>query len=240
MIELQNINAMYGSFMALREINLKLDPGEITGLIGANGAGKSTLLRLCAGLHPDFSGHYFQDGIEQKILTFDRSATGFAAEDAELLPYLTGYEYLKLIASLNRITAPDQEIDNLLQITQLTAEQHHLINSYSHGMRQKIQLGAALLTAKKILLIDEAMNGLDSLSLHYLKKHLREKREQGLSIVLASHFIPLVTEISDRILLLNKGRLLYEFSAADVKNIEAQTGFEKYVISLIETDQSAD
>jgi ABC-2 type transport system ATP-binding protein len=107
-------------------------------------------------------------------------------------------------------------------------------------MRQKIQLGAALLTAKKILLIDEAMNGLDSLSLHYLKKHLREKREQGLSIVLASHFIPLVTEISDRILLLNKGRLLYEFSAADVKNIEAQTGFEKYVISLIETDQSAD
>jgi ABC-2 type transport system ATP-binding protein len=167
---------------------------------------------------------------------------GYAPEDAELLPYLTGKEYLELLASIYKVKAPEEQVDYFLELTGLKEQQSELVLNYSHGMKQKLSMVAALIGDPSYVIMDEALNGMDPLSLYRIKKYLSEKKNRNATIVITSHIIPLIQQWCNPIVIMHKGKILKEYTRQDVWNIEKEQNktFEEHFVELIVSDGDKD
>jgi ABC-2 type transport system ATP-binding protein len=236
MINVSNLSIRYPEVVAVNDISVKLKEGVMYGLVGPNGAGKSSLIRALVGLLVEYDGEiYFDEFLRSKDPHHIKSLFGYAPEDPDLYPYLTGKEYLHMIADIRQLDANSQ-ISELSSDFGLNEVLDDLINRYSHGMCQKISFAAALIGKPKNLILDEALNGFDPIAQHNAKKILLELAQNGHTILLSSHILELVENWCQEIIILNEGKILAQYTQKEVEEIKKSTGkdFNEHFVSLIQ------
>ena len=211
MIEIKNLTKRYGSFCAVDDITFHVDKGEIFGFLGVNGAGKTTTLRMLAGVLRPTSGSLAIGGYD--VASSPQQAkqiTGFIPDRPHLYNKLTAAEFLRFISEL--YTVPKNEIEprieTLLSEYKLTEWKNELVESFSHGMKQRLAWCAALVHHPKVLVVDEPMVGLDPHGAKMLKESLRRYAREGMTILLSTHSLNVAEEVSDRLAIINKGKII--------------------------------
>ena len=236
MIQITDLTIRYPSVLAVDHISCTFDPNLIYGIVGPNGAGKTTLIQALVGLIGEFDGEILFNG---KSATHNRhlikTQLGFAPEDTSLFPYLTAREYLQFLADLKAIDQPENQIEMLTDKLGMDDFADEIVDRYSHGMRKKLSLAGALLGHPAWLILDEALNGLDPVTMHNVRQLLKQRAESGMTILLTSHVLQLVEDWCDVIMVLNKGRIAGQFSRESIASWKAKSGksFSDYFISLI-------
>ncbi|NIA31015.1 MAG: ATP-binding cassette domain-containing protein [Actinobacteria bacterium] len=211
MIKIENLSRSFEQVRALDDFSVEIKRGELFGLIGPNGAGKSTLMKCLIGLLKPDKGEILIDGenaVENSISVKKR--IGYAPEDPVLYDYLTGMEFLEFITDLRKVPREisGEKIKSLLQNFGLEGKANQLIADYSHGMKQKISLAAALIAEPDILLLDEPTNALDPESIFWFKNHLQQLCESGVTIIFSSHILDTVEKICDRVGIIHRGKMV--------------------------------
>ena len=208
-LKVSNVVKRFGPKIALGGVSLRADR-EIFGLLGANGAGKSTLMKSILGLHRPDEGEIRVCGLRAGYESAEvKRLVGYLPEDLDLYERLTGQEFLEFMAGLRGLSA-SEEIDEGLETFELTEARRKLIGGYSLGMRKKIGLIAALLGSPPLLMLDEPLNGLDTLSMRKLRLLLEERAAAGATIVLSSHVMSFVERICARMVILRNGLVAVE------------------------------
>ncbi len=213
MIEFEKVSKSYnnGQVRAVDDLTLTINPGEIFGFLGPNGAGKTTAIKMLVGLLIHDSGSIKVNGIDTRTDPLAvKKITGYVPDQPEVYEKLTGLEYLNFIADVFRVppVVRSRNIPRLLETFELTGVAGDLIQSYSHGMRQKILLTAALMHDPEVLILDEPMVGLDPRSAHLLKEIMREHCNRGKTLFFSTHVLEVAEKLCDRIGIINRGKLI--------------------------------
>lgn len=220
-LEVNNLSKNYGDFRAVDSVSFSIKRGEIFGFLGLNGAGKTTTLKMLSGILEPTEGSIIIDGISLKDDPISvKKITGYIPDRPYLYPKLTGHEFMQFISDLYELPRMniDQKISSLLSAYALTPWEHELIESYSHGMRQRLATCAALIHDPKILIVDEPMVGLDPHGAKFLKESLKSYAAAGISILLSTHSLNVAEEITDRIAIMHKGKILIMGTIAEIKS----------------------
>ena len=229
MIELKNIYKSFNSNIVLNNLSIKVNSGEIYGLLGANGAGKSTTLNMLLGFLDQDSGIItMKDNKGSSVIMKDR--IGYIPENVNLYPYLSGVEnldYFSKIAGLKFTT--DQLCNFLLECGLEELDFNKPISEYSKGMRQKVGIAIAYAKNATIYLLDEPASGLDPLSSNDLSLLLKKMSKKGSTILMASHDIFRVRETCDKIGILKQGTLVKEMFSKDVTSLELESIYLEYM-----------
>lgn len=209
-LELDELTKNFGEFTAVDTISLKVKPGEIFGFLGPNGAGKTTTIKMIAGLLKPDNGRISING--RSLANESRKCkqdTGYIPDRPYLFEKLTGFEFLQFMASLYNL-APASFVENsthYLQLFDLQDWQDHLIESYSHGMRQKLIISSIFMLAPPLIVVDEPMVGLDPKSARIVKELFRSHAARGTSIFLSTHSLEIAEELCNRIGIILNGSL---------------------------------
>ena len=197
-------------------MDLTVHAGDVYGYLGPNGAGKTTCLRMMLGLIRPTAGTVRLWGRDplQTVQALDGVA-GFV-EAPTFYPYLSGRRNLELLAAFDGGDAGDR-IEMALETVELTDRARDKIGGYSHGMRQRIGIAAALLRDPKLLLLDEPATGLDPAGMRDMRLLIRRLADQGMTVLLSSHLLAEVEELCNRVAIVRKGKIVYEGAIADLK-----------------------
>lgn len=240
-LSLQGLSKNYGSKNVLNGIDLTVYRGQIIGYIGPNGAGKSTTIKIILGLEGDYSGkvEIFGEEVTADNYHYKRKI-GYVPEIAELYDNLTAQEYLTFIGELYGMDfqAADEKAEKLMTLFGLEAVYHSRIASFSKGMRQKVLVISSLLHNPDLLFLDEPLSGLDANSVMVFKEILAILASQGKTIFYSSHIMDVVEKISNRIILINDGKIVADGSFTELKQQNTEgtleqifnqlTGFNEY------------
>jgi ABC-2 type transport system ATP-binding protein len=235
MISVENLFIQFSSIRAIEDVSFTLQNGILYGMVGPNGAGKSSLIKCLVGIISEYSGNISYDNLPVKHHRHEiKKKLGYAPEDIELLPFLTGKEYLKMLADLRNLSKSADDISYLLNSLGMDEKKDIIIDQYSHGMKQKLSLASALIGNPETIILDEALNGLDPMSLFNMKKKLKELSRTGSTVLLSSHSLELVENLCQQILILNKGKLVRQISQKDLQDIKEKEGkeFSDYFFEL--------
>lgn len=211
MIELKRISKYYGKNPAVRDLNLTVARGELFGFIGPNGAGKTTTIRMIGGLLAPSRGTVRIDGIDMmQEPSRAKQRIGLIPDRPFLYEKLTGMEFLRFTADLYRVNhgRVDARANRLLDRFGLVTRANELIESYSHGMKQRLIMAAALLHRPSILVVDEPMVGLDPQGIKMVRDLFRRLAGEGTTIFMSTHTLNLAEDMCDRIGIINKGSLI--------------------------------
>jgi ABC-2 type transport system ATP-binding protein len=208
-IELKNVVKKYGEFPAVRGLSLSIAPGEIFGFVGPNGAGKTTTIRMITGLALPSAGDllirgltYQHDGMKIK------QRMGYIPDRPYLYEKLTGREYLEFIRGIYMQNGQPDEVDRYLSSFDLTDWGDELVESYSHGMKQRLAFAGALLHHPEVLVVDEPMVGLDPKGIRMIKDLFRKMSEENVTIFLSTHNLEMAEQVCHRIGIINEGQLI--------------------------------
>lgn len=206
MIELRNVTKCIKGNMVLRDVNCKLESGQIYGLVGRNGSGKTMLLRMMAGLILPTQGQVIVDGEPlHKTISFPKDM-GILIEKPEMMMNLSGMENLKLLAEI-RGAIEETTIREYMQLFSLDPDSRQPVKKYSLGMKQKIGIIQALMEDPSLLLLDEPFNALDEHSVELLRKLLLKCKKEGKLVVITSHHREDIEAVCDSILPMEEGRI---------------------------------
>ena len=236
MLSVKNLTVQYENKTAVDDLSIEIQNGKLTGLIGPNGAGKSSLIKTCVGMIAEYSGDILYDLKPlHKHRQWVKENCGYAPEDTILLPYLKGHEFLQLIGTLRKSPDLQNEIAKFIRMFDLQEKTDELIINLSHGMRQKLSIAATLIGNPRYLLFDEALNGLDSVSLYNLKNYLNELATAGSTIIIASHILTLIQDWCDPIIIMHEGRLLKHITKTEILTLESEKKqlFERIFIEMV-------
>lgn len=214
-LDATNLSVAYGSRMVLENVGLQLHSGEIVGLVGRNGAGKSSLMRSLAGLQPVVSGSVWARGVSvTERPEAARGVIGMVPQDVALFDELSAEETLLLAGRLRGLSGDPlrDEVNRWLTLTDLLRVGKSMAREYSGGMRRKLALGATMIGAPPVLLLDESFAGLDAEATEAIEDELRRHRDAGAAILLCSHRMELLERIADRVVLLERGSIRDELS----------------------------
>jgi ABC-2 type transport system ATP-binding protein len=210
-VELRNLTKRYNEIVAVNNINLTINTGEIFALLGPNGSGKSTTLKMIMGLLQPTAGAVTVLGLDaQKDPVGVKRQVGYVPESPNIYEFLTGLEYLDFIADIYSVpqTEKQQRITEYLKALQLEGREGDMINSYSDGMKKKISLISAFLHKPKLLILDEPLNALDPRSARIVKDYLQELKHQGVTTILSTHVLEIAEAVCDRIAIMYQGNIL--------------------------------
>jgi ABC-2 type transport system ATP-binding protein len=231
MIEIRKLTKKYGTFTAIRDIDIKVRAGEIFGFLGPNGAGKTTTIRIMAGLLQPTAGTVLIDGYDIQTHPVEAKAiTGFIPDRPFLYEKMTGQEFLRFVCSLYGVNTEDvdKKIQRLLRVFEMENWKDELVESYSHGMRQRIVMSAALIHEPKAIIIDEPMVGLDPKGARLVKEIFKEQaQDRGVSIFMSTHTLEIAEEVCDRIAIIQEGRVIAEGTASDLKKRAGGGSYER-------------
>jgi ABC-2 type transport system ATP-binding protein len=226
----------YGEKAAVDGVSLEVHAGEIFGFLGPNGAGKTTTIKVIVGLLQPTSGTVRVGGHDvQKEPLQAKASSGYVPDEPHLYPKLTGRELLRFVGDLYGVTGEQVErrIDELLRLFDLTPAADDTIDSYSHGMRQKTALAAALVHDPKVLVLDEPTVGLDPKSARLIKDLLRQMAERGAAVFLSTHILEIAENMCDRIGIINQGRLIASGTMAELRSLgKGESSLEDIFLSL--------
>lgn len=208
-ISLQGITKKFGEFVAVRNLTLTIQPGEIFGFVGPNGAGKTSTIRIITGLSYPTEGiveihgmRYGNNGIGIKRLL------GYIPDRPYLYEKLSGREYLEFIQGVFPDKGRDDGVEYYLDLFDLNAFSDELVESYSHGMKQRLAFAAALLHDPQVLIVDEPMVGLDPRGVRLIKDTFREKASQNVAVFLSTHNLEMAEQVCHNIGIIHEGQLL--------------------------------
>jgi ABC-2 type transport system ATP-binding protein len=205
-IELDHVSRWYGNVVAVNDISFTLGPG-VTGLLGPNGAGKSTLLHMLAGLLRPSAGRVAVGGESAWRNPSAYRRIGLVPEREAVYPFLSGFEFARLNARLQRLPDPDAAATKAIHTVDLEAAAHRPIGTYSKGMRQRAKIAGALVHEPSILLLDEPFNGMDPRQRLHMITLLRTMASEGRTILFSSHILEEVERLADEVLVIHAGRL---------------------------------
>jgi ABC-2 type transport system ATP-binding protein len=211
MIELKDLTKTYGGFPAVDDLNLCVKKGEVFGFIGPNGAGKTTTIKMMGGILEPTRGTVKIAGINmQKAPEKAKSKIGFIPDRPYLYEKLTGMEFLRFTADLYGVSeeAFEKTAIKILKDFSLEEWADELVESYSHGMKQRLIMSAALLHDPEVIIVDEPMVGLDPAAIIMVKNLFRRLAGRGATIFMSTHTLKVAEETCDRIGVINKGRLI--------------------------------
>jgi len=220
MIELKGLTKKYGNLMAVDNLNLMIPKGEIFGFIGPNGAGKTTTINMIGGILAPTFGTVMICGINMESYPEKaKRKIGFIPERPYLYEKLTGIEFLKFIADLYGVSEDVflTKSQEKLEMFFLSDRSDDLIESYSHGMKQRLVMAAALVHDPEVIIVDEPMVGLDPLAIKMVKNLFRRLAEQGVTIFISTHTLKVAEDICDRIGIIHKGALIASGTPEDLK-----------------------
>jgi len=216
-IEARGLNKKFGYKTALRNIDIVLKQGDSLVLFGPNGAGKSTLIQVMCSLMRPTSGSIRIAGYE---LPRDREALhqiiGLIGHQTFLYPHLSAYENLKFYGTMYRVTRLDLRIAEVLDLVGLSGNSNDAVQNFSRGMQQRLAIGRAILHDPMILFLDEPFTGLDQQGSEDFLKLILQFRDQGKTVILASHRLQLGLELCTRAAILKSGRIVYLQDAARI------------------------
>jgi ABC-2 type transport system ATP-binding protein len=209
-VEATSLTKRFGPLVAVDDLSFSLEPGTVTGFLGPNGAGKTTTLRMLLDLAAPSSG---------RALIFDRPyvelaqpalRVGAVLEATDFHPGRRGRDHLRMLG--RSLGVPDSRVDEALRLVELTDAAKRRVKTYSLGMRQRLGLAAALLGDPELLVLDEPANGLDPEGVRWLRDFLRAFAGEGKTVLISSHVLAEVAQTVDRVLIINRGRLVVESS----------------------------
>src|SRR5712675_2286634 len=210
--------------LAVKDLNLRIEPGEVYGLLGPNGSGKSTTLKIILGLVSPTRGRTEIFGRDSRLVE-SREAVGFLPENPYFYKYLTGAETLRFFGRLCGMAGATlkSRVNELLDLVGLTKARNRRLGTYSKGMLQRIGLAQALIHNPKLLVLDEPTAGVDPAGSRDIQELIAALKNRGTTVLLSSHLLTQVQEVCDRVGILHRGRLLREGPLQSLLGIENQT-----------------
>ncbi len=209
MIRLEHLSKSYGRIHAVADLNLEVEPGEVFGFLGPNGAGKTTTIRMLTGLLQPSGGRVSVGGWDmQRHPEQAKRVMGYIPDRPFLYERLTGFELLCFLAAVRQVPAEraQERAATLLAEFELLDRAGDLIRTYSHGMKQRMAMCAALLHEPRVLVVDEPMVGLDPRGARHLKALLRRIcDEEGRTVFLSTHSLDVAEQLCDRLCIIHKG-----------------------------------
>lgn len=234
MIEFRHVSKSYakGQVRAVDDLTLTVQPGEIFGFLGPNGAGKTTTLKLIVGLLRPDAGTILVEGLDVRTQSLAvKEITTYVPDTPAIYERLTGLEYLNFIGDVYGVpkAARLERIEKWLDVFELAPAVASPIQSYSHGMKQKIVLIAALLPGPRVMILDEPMVGLDARAAHHMKEMMREHCDRGGTLFFSTHIMEVAERLCDRIGIIHKGRLI---AHGTLEELNAKNREEKSLESI--------
>ena len=219
MLKIENLTKTYGHKKAVDDLSLHIESGSIYGFIGHNGAGKTTTLKAIVGIMNFDSGDIYIDGksIKKDALAC-KKIMAYIPDNPDLYEYLTGLKYLNFICDVYGV---DQEkrterIKKYSDMFELSDSLGEVISAYSHGMKQKLAIIAALVHEPKLIIMDEPFVGLDPKATHLLKQLMRQMCDQGAAIFFSTHVLEVAEKLCDKIAIIKAGKLIVSGNTQDV------------------------
>lgn len=219
MLEIKNFTKKYGNFVAVDDLSLTVEDGEIYGFIGHNGAGKSTTIKAVVGALGFETGEIRIDGISVKNNPLGaKRVLAYVPDNPDIYDYLTGIQYLNFVCDVFKVGKKErnERIRKYAEAFELSSSLGDTIGSYSHGMKQKLVLISALVHNPKLLILDEPFVGLDPIAAHKLKEIMRDICERGGAIFFSTHVLEVAEKLCDRVGIIKKGRLVAEGTIKEV------------------------
>ena len=220
-IVIENLTKKYGSFMAVDDLSISVKKNSFTGFLGPNGAGKSTTLKILTNLIRATSGSAYLNGVDvTKNAKGALMDVGTVVETPEFYTYLTPVETMKYIGKINGMTneSLSAKIPEILEKMKMTEWADKRLGTFSKGMRQRIALGQSLLTNPSVIILDEPTSGLDPRGMIEIREVLKSLKTRDLTIFMSSHILYEVSDLCDRIAMINHGKLLVHDTTDKVMN----------------------
>ena len=231
----RGLTRRYGDLTAVRGLDLAVRPGEILGFLGPNGAGKTTTLRVCAGLLRPDAGEIVIGGVSlAREPLRARARMGFVPDRPFLYERLSAREFLDFVAALYDVP-PDlasRRAEEMLRRLELTEAADDMVETYSHGMRQKLSISAALIHDPPLLMLDEPLGGLDPHGARALKDLLRERAARALGVLVSTHLLEVAERLCDRVVILHRGEKRAEGSLAELRGARIDATLEDVFLEL--------
>lgn len=241
MISVKNYTKRYGDCDVVKDISFTAKDGAITGFIGHNGAGKSTTIKAITGVIKPTEGTILINGVDVvKEPKKAKSQFGYVSDSPDHFLRLTGIEYLNFMADIYDTPMEERKefIEDYAKRFGIYDSLSNQINSYSHGMRQKIMIMGALIHNPSVWILDEPLTGLDPQSAFELKKMMREHAEKGKTVFFSTHVLEVAEKLCDEICIIKKGELLYEGTMDDLKAThKKQTSLENIFLELTDVKE---
>jgi len=234
MLKINNLTKKYGDKVAVDNLTLHISKGEIYGFIGHNGAGKTTTLKSVCGILDFDEGEITINGINVKKSPIEcKKQIAYISDDPMLYGFMSGIKYLNFIADVFGVTKADREarINKYTELFDIKKDLAQNIESYSHGMQQKLAICAALVHSPKLLILDEPFVGLDPKASHDLKNIMRELCDNGGAIFFSTHVLEVAEKLCDKIAIIKNGKLVVSGTTEEVRG---DTSLEEVFLELVE------
>ena len=228
MIRLVNLTKTYRGLKAVDTLNLEIEPGTIFGFLGPNGAGKTTTIKMMAGVLKPTEGQILINGIDMaRDPSEAKKRIGFVPDRPYLYEKLSGSEFLRFVAGiygLNNSPRLGDRVAELLDLFDLSHWKDELIESYSHGMRQRLVMCSALLHEPSVLIVDEPMVGLDPMGSKLVKNLFRDRARGGATIFMSTHSLDIAEELCQDIAIIQTGKMIARGSAEELRKQAGMDG----------------
>jgi ABC-2 type transport system ATP-binding protein len=237
MIEITNVSKSYnGSSYAVKDLSLTVPSGEIFGFLGPNGAGKSTTIKMITGIHGVDKGTIMINGKDIMKEPMEAKKTfGYVPDSPDMFLRLKGIEYLNFMADMYEVPKEvrQERIESLAKKFDLYNALSDQIQSYSHGMRQKIVIIGVLLHEPDVWILDEPLTGLDPKSAYILKEMMREHADKGNIVFFSTHVLEVAEKICDRVAIINKGNLQFKGNLNEMRDhFKSNESLEKMFLEM--------
>lgn len=217
MIKVENLTKDFGARHAIQDLSFHANKGEILGFLGPNGAGKTTTMRILSGYIPPSSGLAWVGGMEVVANSLEvRKLVGYMPETVPLYQEMTVYDYLAYMARLHRVENIDDRVEEVIELVHMKERAHSYIYNLSKGMRQRVGLAQAIIHRPQVLILDEPTIGLDPAQIIEVRNLIKEIGKEH-TVLLSTHILTEAQQLCDRVIIMNKGRIIVEDSPAHLQ-----------------------
>lgn len=237
MINIENISKSYnGNHFAVTNLNLDINDGEIFGLLGPNGAGKTTTIKMITGVIAQTAGDITINGYNTRLEPVKaKEQFGYVPDSPDMFLRLTGLEYLNFMADVYQVSKKErtERIKELSERFEMEGSLGDKIQSYSHGMRQKIIIIGVLIHKPKVWILDEPLTGLDPKAAFILKNMMKEHAKEGNTVLFSTHVLEVAEKLCDRVAIINKGNLIFNGTLEEIKaEFKADESLEQMFLEI--------
>lgn len=239
MLRIEKVSKSYGEKKAVDNVSLHIQKGEIYGFIGHNGAGKTTTLKACCGLLDFEQGEIYIDGVSIKENPLAcKQKIAYIPDNPDLYSFMTGVQYLNFVGDIYKVESVvrQEKIRKYADLFELTESLAMPIGAYSHGMKQKLALIAALMHEPKLMIMDEPFVGLDPKAAHTVKQIMRELCNRGSAIFFSTHVLEVAEKLCDKVAIIKDGKLV---ASGTMDEVTGDTSLEDVFLSMAKENNDA-
>lgn len=238
MIKFKNVTKIYNkTITAVNNVSFEVKGGEIVGFTGPNGSGKTTTIKMLTGILPPDKGDIKINSFDiKKNMLQAKSSIGYIADSPDMFLRLKGIEFLNFISDVYKVSDDDRKkrVSELAERFELTDALTSPMMSYSHGMRQKLMVIAALVHNPPVWILDEPMTGLDPKSSYELKEMMREHAKKGNAVFFSTHVLEVAEKLCDKVIIIKKGNLLYDGTLENLESEHLNQTLENIFLEMTE------